>query len=217
MAAPTRDSPTIRSRSVVAALAAVVLVLAFGGVFALGRASIRPSAPAATPTAYTPPGWRLYHDPGGYFLLAIPADWSIDRSTSTATISYPEGTFQVPDIFTRFGPLASPAPPTSLSITIDVQRIVSQAHHRALCDSWHPNTVLAGLPTMEYQGLIRGWRIDTTVATYQIHYLLPGDLGNAERSTQPTPVPQATTTAAQEQLAEVIAAFHPLPATAASC
>jgi hypothetical protein len=217
LAAPPRDRPATRSRAAVATLAAAALILAFAGVFALGRASVRPGAPAATPTANIPPAWRPYQDPGGSFTLAIPAAWDVDRTTSTATIIYPEGTFEVPDIFTRFGPPATPAPPTSLSITIDVQRIISPAHRRALCASWHPNTVLAGLPAMEYQGLVRGWRIDTSAATYQIHYLPPGDLDNTERSTEPTPVPQDITIAVQEQLAEVIASFHPLPALAVSC
>jgi hypothetical protein len=197
----------------VAAIALLVGVLGRSPLFA----NHSPAGAAPTATTRVPAGWRLYRDPDGYFTLAIPADWHADRMAGTATYGFRGVTVQVPTVFTRFGVPGLSIPPTALSFQITIERLVNSAQRQAACLSWRPDTIVGGLPAMSLHGIVSGWLVYTSTATYQLDYRLPDSLGNTLQSTLPTPPPQATVTAAQEQLAEIVATFRPIPAVPLSC
>ncbi len=207
-----RSTASATSRRVLLIIVLLVaLVLASAIVFdGLSHAGLL--SPMATPTvaSYLPPGWHLYHDPGGYFTIALPPDWQADRQTGTVTEGSHGVTVQVPTIDTRLGPpnVATPPPtpptPPALSISIHIELIVSNVERQALlCPIWHPDTTLARLPAERNEGLAPGWLVDTNTATYQIQYLPPN-------------LPAANPPAVL-QLAEVIATLRLIPATTLAC
>lgn len=207
-----------RRAGAVVLVAVVVVALALVIGF-LARHALPLGAPSTT-SVTVPAGWHLYTDPDGYFTIAIPNAWPVHRDTGTATEIFPGGGAQVPTSYTRFGFPATSIPPTSLSVSMNIERLVSAAQRAAVCASWHPNTTFGGLPAMSYppgSKLGHNWLVYTTMAIYQFSYVLPGDTGGIPQTEEPTPVPQATLDAAQAQVAIFSATFRPMPQTTIKC
>lgn len=215
---PTPPTRTHARRVGVLVLVAVVVVALALVISLLIRRAIPQGSPS--PGISVPTGWHIYTDPDGYFTIAIPNAWAVDRQTGTTNRILPGGGVEAPTSFTRFGFPSTGYPITSLSVDVNIEHIVSPAQRAYLCASWHPNTTFGGLPAMSYPSgskLGHSHRVDTTMATYQFGYVLPGDTGSIPQTGEPTPVPQATLDAAQAQLSIISTSFRPMPQSTAKC
>lgn len=148
-------------------------------------------------------------------MMAIPAEWGVDRNSSTQLNTINGQTFTALQLNVRLGePVGgtSAAPLPSTSVFLSVTRIEGKSQQEAWCRSWKPNTTVGSFPAMRLPP--RNLLVETTTAVYQISYTLPNDSGSS--SGLPV-VPSATVTAAQNAVMQAIASFQPIPPTPLAC
>jgi hypothetical protein len=209
------------------ALVALALILAFALVLAPRFSLPNTAAAPATATQTPPAGWHLYHDPDGYFTIALPPGWQVVRDTGSGQEGDASSAAEVRTVSTELLPPGATPPEKNpdntavglrVSITFDVYTNLSGDYkHKALCSVFqHANTHLNGYPAQQLNPN-RSWLFATSAATYQVSYSLPGDLPGTLITTLPTPVPQATRTTAESQALAIIHTLRLNPATPPKC
>jgi hypothetical protein len=195
--------PTGRSIFVGMALGALVVAVALGVILSHG---------GGTSSGYGPEGWTEFHDPGGYFTIALPPGWTIDGGQSgTGTLGGPSGSYTETDYaWVARDPTNGAAGPV---VAITYHPLPNAIARQFECQNGSgPNTTVDGLPAQSIGG---GWLLSTQAAHYQLNYGFPPD--NTAHSTAPTPIPAATATAGQSLTARIAATFKPTPATPLAC
>ena len=160
-------------------------------------------------------GWHWYHDPGGYFAVAIPDGWTTTRSVGTATIGNASGSDAATMIMLQFG--EPPQGSKTITVEITVQPIDDFLRRMACQNTATPyvNVTVAGLPAMYLPNA--GWLLTTNSASFQIDYFYPGYTGDTLQTNPPTPIPQAELTQGQQEMATILATFRPNPDTPFAC
>jgi hypothetical protein len=162
-----------------------------------------------------PAGWHAYHDPAGYFTIAVPAGWTAQTFSGETTEGnvYTGQSATFPNYDTILG--NPPIGESTLRVGISVSPHTTPFERQWDCqDHGFPNTLLAGLPAVHYERDVWGsWLLNTDTAHYQIDLIPVGFHGNALESGVPTPVPQATVQAENQLAPRILATFTPIPAT----
>jgi len=210
-------------------LAAGAVTLAVVAMFALavaliGRNAARPSGgvgvsspqgSVAPQLTAIPAGWHVYHDPGGYFTVALPDGWTATRSVGTATIGAASGSDAATIIMLQFG--EPPQGSKTITVEITVQPIDDFLRRMACQGTATPyiNATVAGMPATYLP--TQTWLLKTNAASFQIDYFYPGYTGDIAQTSAPTPIPQAELTQGQHEMATILATFRPNPDTPFTC
>lgn len=196
--------PTGRSIFVGMGLGALVVAVVLGLILSQGGPS----------SNYGPAGWTVFHDPGGYFTIALPPGWTIDGGKSgsgtlggtSSSFSYTEYTWAASD------PTNGSAGPV---VGITYHPLPNAIARQFECATFSgTNTTVDGLPASSIDG--SGWILSTQVAHYQINYGFPPPR-NVAHASAPTPIPAATATAGVDLATQIAQTFKPTPATPLSC
>lgn len=194
--------PTGRSIFVGMGLGALVVAVVLGLILSRG-------GPSST---YGPAGWTVFHDPGGYFTIALPPGWTIDGGKSgTGTMGGPSGSYTETDYaWVASDPTNGSAGPF---VWITYHPLPSALARQYECQSFSStNTTIDGIPA---SSIGDGWLLSTQAVHYQINYGFPSP--DTLQTTPPTPIPAATATAGHDLSLQVTQTFRPTPATPLSC
>lgn len=181
----------------------IVVILLIGWALLSRQQKSRVQVPKQASTAPS----TLYTDPGGYYTIKAPSNWTkkVMNATGQTGIGTSHETTQSIEIMQ-----ASSA--QRVGITIQVYE------GKTTCNpSQKPNMTLAGLPTF-YNPALHLWVVDTTDGTYVINYSYPGDgtnhgIGPAKQESF-SPEEQSN---ARILLEQIIKSFLPKHAKATTC
>ena len=213
--------PAKISRRGLIALVSVVSILILLAML-LFNALFRPLYTATTSDGVgqaVPVGWHRYADPGGFFSVALPNGWTVQRDTGTTTMGDAQGSVTVQDVMDVFG--GPPRGQKTITVWIHVTPIVNDLERQMACPaghSAHDNTTVAGLPAT-YDPVF-GWLVDTNNASFQISYEYPnwkGDISIPANAPTATPMPPGFYEQGQQEMQTIIASFTPTPATPLAC
>jgi len=193
-----------------------VLVVLFALLFA--AFSHRATVSGGTPPP-APAGWQRYTDPGGYFTVAIPKGWTVERDTGTSMAGDSHGSVTFPDAIDTFG--GPPLGQNTITVWIHAEGITSDRARQWMCEAGSPsrnNTTLAGLPAWQSDRF--GWIVVSSGASFQISYAYPNYKGNVNmpaNAPSPTPMPPGFYEKGQQELHTILASFLPTPDTPLKC
>ncbi len=202
LASGVARGPSGRSVFVGLALGALIVAAALGVILSGGGKS----------PGYGPSGWTVFHDPAGYFTIALPPGWSIDGGKSgSGTMGSTAGSYSETDYtWVARDPTNGTAGPV---VNIYYYPLPSALARHFECQNFAAtNTTFDGLPASSIGG---GWILATQAAHYQLNYGYPPD--NRFYTNPPTAIPAATATAGTSLALQVANTFRPTPATALSC
>ncbi|HKD77204.1 MAG TPA: hypothetical protein VKB76_16985, partial [Ktedonobacterales bacterium] len=224
------DMPEQRTRSreriVALTITGAVVVLAaiiFAVMSARGAASPRAGA-GPEPTVVGK--WQTYHDPSGYFMLRIPADWNVTKGTVTGEFGNTKYGVSFPISSYDFGPSLSGN--QHISLHIEISPIQTAKQREYLCqqppEQGMPKQQLGHLMAY-YSNETKQYFLYSQTAYVMLQYYYPGvpglvnPGGPAQHTTPPTPtaVPATQLHADQATIVAILASFAPIPDKALTC
>jgi hypothetical protein len=209
--------PIGRRGAIIAGVVVVLLVALFGLVFVLLRQRLlvtEPGISLVTSASAPPATWMIYRDPAGYFSIRVPPGWRASVETGQGNMGDRTGNFSFTEETIM---LAAPADLTGvLWVSLSVQPLPNAFARHFACQNQQFGPVATSL-----DGLPAGydnwtWFLNTEAAHFQISTWLSPHT-SLPNLPPPTPVRTATIATDQRLLAQVIASFQPIPATALSC